>query len=106
MVQYQKPSQREWTQMATGKEIRKSLLEIGAKGLTFAEAQAAEFVRTGDYAKSFQLVESTNITAKPRAEVRLENTSDHAAAIEWPHPDSKKHHPVLRMTLEYLSKGV
>lgn len=102
MARYQKPSQSEWTEMATGHEIRQSVRTVAELGKAYAEARASEFVKTGDYARSFQVVESTNILKHPRAEARLENTSDHAAAVEWPHPGTKKSHPIMRMTLEYL----
>jgi hypothetical protein len=102
MARYIKPTQREWTQLATGSEIRQGVRAVAEIGKTYAEARAAEFIKTGDYARSFQVVESTNILKHPRAEARLENTSDHAAAIEWPHPGTKKSHPIMRMTLEYL----
>lgn len=97
--------------IAVGPEIRKALAEIAEKGKGFAEAASADFADSGDYGKSFEVTPVSVIWTGeypgPRAAVQLQNTSDHAAAVEWGRggrsaTPTRTAHRVLGRTLEFL----
>lgn len=90
-------------EMANGPEIRAALTLVAEAGKTFAEGLAQEFRRTGDYAGSFGVAQTTVLWRRgPRAAVRLEDLSDHAAAVEWGNAHDEHPHRVLGRTLDTL----
>lgn len=97
-----KPNNKGFQDCALGPEIRKSLLAIAENGKNYAESISQDFRQTGDYADSFQIVEaSVDIHAndraiKFRAAARLENTSEHAAAVEFGNRGREAHHVLAR----------
>lgn len=89
--------------IANSPELHAALAEVAEKGKVFAEALSQEFRRTGDYAGSFSIVPETVLWRRgPRAAVRLENTSDHAAAVEWGNQHDHRPHRTLGRTLDAL----
>lgn len=92
--------------IANSPEIHAALAEVAEKAKVFAEGLAQDFRRTGDYAGSFAVVPVTVIWegryGGPRAAARLENTSDHAAAVEWGNKNDQHPHRTLGRTADAL----
>lgn len=97
-----KPNDKGFQECALGPEIRKALREIAEKGKGYAEGISEDFRKTGDYADSFDIVEaSTDIRVNDRgirfrASARLENDSEHAAAVEFGNRGREAHHVLAR----------
>jgi hypothetical protein len=97
------PNNAGFQEAALGPEIRAALQAIGEKAKATAEALAQDFRVSGDYASSFVLSESSSIQGRNRrAMVQLENTSPHAAAVEWGNAHDHRAHRVLGRTLDSL----
>lgn len=95
-------------EMSIGPEIARVVEEIATKGLAIAEGLALEFTDSGDYLKSFNVgVEITDLHtgygSHPVVTGVLENTSGHAAAVEWGNKHDHRAHHVLGRTLDGLS---
>lgn len=103
--EYQR-SRRGFQEIANSPEIHAALEAVAKVAKTYAEGLAQDFRRTGDYADNFQIVPLTVMWegrfAGPRAAVRLENTSDHAAAVEWGNRHDDQPHRTLGRTLDAL----
>jgi hypothetical protein len=83
-VKYTPPNAAEWRALATNPELRVSLHAVGDKAVAHMKELAAPHTDSGDYEKSFQVVDSTTvINGHPRASVEVQNTSPHAASLEW-----------------------
>jgi hypothetical protein len=83
-VKYTPPNSAEWRALATNPELRASLHAVGDKAVAHMKELAAPHVESGDYIDSFQVVDSTTvINGHPRASVEVQNTSPHAASLEW-----------------------
>jgi len=112
LEKYTPPSTAEWRRLATNPQIRASLMRVGAEAMAHAKELASSHTKSGEYENSFQLVESTLfVNGHPRAAVRLENTSGHAAALEWGswgnRKDPRKHSRpalILTRTLRWLGE--
>lgn len=95
-------------EIAVGPEVAAAVISIAAKGLAVAQGLAQPFRETGDYADSFN-VHADIVPLRTRfgshmvAAGVLENTSEHAAAVEWGNKDDSKAHHVLERTAEALS---
>lgn len=107
-VKYTGPSKSAIAAILNKPEIKAALLAEAERGKAFAEADAATYSNTGDYASKFDVDEGrivTNGIERPTGILR--NTSDHAAAVEWGKhgsahdPGSKPHHTLAR-TAEFL----
>lgn len=84
MARNYKPNDAGLRALLLGPEVRSVLRAQATKAMAVAQADAASFADTGQYAASFQVTDTTTtIRGFPRAAARLENTSDHAAAVEW-----------------------
>jgi hypothetical protein len=107
MASSYKPNDKGFAEFALSPEMRKILAEVAEKGKEYAETISEPFRKTGDYASKFGIVEaSVKVTARDgaipwRAAAILENTSDHAAAVEVGNRGHKAHH-VLARTAEFL----
>jgi hypothetical protein len=92
-----------WREITNSPEIHAALAEVAEKAKAFAEGLAQDFRETGEYADSFVVVPTTVLWRRgPRAAVRLENTSDHAAAVEWGKNGDQHPHRTLGRTLDAL----
>lgn len=92
-------------ELAVGPEVRAACMAEVAKAKAIAEALAAEFTDTGDYASSFDTEDVTvvGIGREPRGGARLVNSSNHATAVELgPYKTTVTGHRVLGRTLEAL----
>jgi hypothetical protein len=95
-----KPNQAGWRQIALSPAVRAVVETKAEAGKRFAEALSEDFRRTGEYADSFAVVPETLLWRRgPRAAARLENTSGHAAAVEW---SGDTPHRILGKTLAAL----
>ena len=96
--------------LAVGPEIAAAVEAIATKGLAIAQGFAEDFAVTHGYADSF-VVRTEDTTLKTgfgsHAVVAgiLENTSGHAAAVEWGNTNDSRDHHVLGRTLDALSNG-
>lgn len=101
-----KRSRAGFLQIANSPELHTALAEVAEKAKTAAEVLAQDFRKTGNYADNFEVVPLSVIWegrfSGPRAAVRLENTSDHAAAVEWGNKHDQHPHRVLGRTLDAL----
>lgn len=95
-----------WRAISNSPELHAALAEVAEKAKTIAEGLAQDFRRSGDYASSFTVTPTTVLWegrfSGPRAAARLENTSDHAAAVEWGNRHSTESHRTLGRTLDAL----
>lgn len=94
--------------MAVGPEITAIVTEVASKALQVAESLAEPFRRTGDYMSSFNVRAEvvtlrTGFGSHPVSAGILENTSDHAAAVEWGNKKDSHAHHVLGRTLEEIN---
>jgi hypothetical protein len=81
---YRPPNAAEWRALATNPELRGALHAVGDKAVEHMKELAAPHTESGDYEKSFQVVDSTVIIGgHPRAAVQVQNTDPHAASLEW-----------------------
>lgn len=97
-------------EMAVGVEIAAAVLAIATKALAEAEVLSLPFKDSGDYMASFKVrneVTSLKTGFGSHAVVAgiLENTSDHAAAVEWGNKRDHKAHRVLGRVLDGLNHG-
>lgn len=105
-----KASHKGFKEMAISDEIRAVCLAAAEKAKVEAIALAADHVKTGDYEASFN-VRSADVTLKTGFGIHavaagiLENTSEHAAAVEW--GNHRRHQPdhILKRTLGMLDHG-
>lgn len=83
-VRYIPPNAVEWRAMATNKELRGSLMQVGFKTMAHAKELLIPHNKTGEMENAFHIVESTTfINGHPRASVELQNTDPRFAALEW-----------------------
>jgi hypothetical protein len=95
-VRYIPPNSAEWRSLATNPKLRSSLRVVGRKAMGHMKELAASHTDTGNYEHSFQVVDSTTIiNGHPRASVEVQNTSPHAAALEWGN-NGNRHTPSQR----------
>ena len=104
-----KPNHAGFRAMAVSPEIEAAVLAIAEKGKAEAIALSADFIKTGDYEKSFEVrPEITQLrTAFGTHDVAtavLENTSPHAAAVEWGNAHDHRPHRVLGRVLDGLQR--
>jgi hypothetical protein len=103
------PNSDGFKQLAISDGVRDVLKQVADKGKDIAIGLAQDFRVTGDYADSFEVVETTiaweGEYPGPRAAAQLINTSDHAAAVEWGNEHDHKPHHVLARTLDALDEG-
>jgi hypothetical protein len=96
-VEYQPPTPAEWRELATGPELTTAVTAIAEKGRAFAESIAPR--RTGDYAASFEVNQTTEtFRGRTRVAAQLANTSDHALLVEL-----ADGHRVMGRTLDFLN---
>lgn len=101
-----KPNKSGFAEMARGAEIRAAVLAEAAKAQAVAESFAAEHVHSGEYGVSFQTRSETQVFAgHARAIGILENTSPHAAAVEWANAQDPTAYRILGRTLAALRDG-
>lgn len=103
------PDNAGWAQIRNSPEILAACVAEAHRAQAIAEALSEPFTDTGDYASSFRVVPTTvvftgtGVSNGPRAAARLENTSGHAAAVEWKNSvNGRVPHRVLGRTLEQL----
>ena len=83
----------------SGPLMSAAVAKVASEGQRFAESISPR--RTGEYARSFRVVTSTaQIDGQKRSIARIENTSDHATAVEWGNGASR----VLHRTLEEIRR--
>ncbi|HEV3309960.1 MAG TPA: hypothetical protein VG815_05545 [Chloroflexota bacterium] len=97
-------------EMAVGPEVTAIVTEIAARGLEIAQGLSEPFAKTHDYATSFNVrtavvILRTGFGSHPVVAGILENTSDHAAAVEWGNKKDSRSHHVLGRTLEELESA-
>lgn len=102
-----RPNSDEFERMAVGPEVRAAVTAEAARAGEIARSLADGFRVTGEYADSFHVsTETTELRTHAGthrvAAGKLENTSDHAAAVEWGNSHDSKAHHVLSRTLEAL----
>lgn len=98
--------------LLNGPEVAAVLTTIAEKGKAIAIGLSTEFVDTGEYIASFNVRTETvrlpfSTTRSPAHEVVaaiLENTADHAAAVEYGNRRDPKAHHVLGQTLDALGR--
>lgn len=91
--------------IAVGPELQAACLAVAEEGKGYAETLAQQFRDTGEYAESFHVAPMSLVIGRlPRAGARLENTSDHAAAVEWGNANVPNPHRVLGRTHDYLER--
>lgn len=100
-----KPNSAGFKAMAVGPEIQAAVLAIAEQKKAAAEALSADFIVTGDYAASFNVRPGittlrTGFGSHPVATGILENTSGHAASVEWGNAHDHKPHRVLGRVLD------
>jgi hypothetical protein len=105
-----KPNHAGFQAIAVGPEVAAVVTAIATKGLAIAEGLAADFIKTGDYAEGFEVRTEiselkTGFGSHPVVVGVLENTSGHAAAVEWGNKHDNKAHHVLGRTLDGLASA-
>jgi hypothetical protein len=99
------PNNSGFARAAVGPEVRALLREIGEKAKSRAVSLAQDFRVSGDYADGFELEEDISSEGRNRrAVIRLVNTSDHAAAVEWGNARDHRPHRVLGRVLDSLAE--
>lgn len=96
-------------EMAVSPEIAAAVLAIAEEGKAEAEGLSSDFIRTGDYIASFGVRPAitelrTGFGSHAVATAILENTSDHAAAVEWGNSHDHRAHRVLGRVLDGLQR--
>lgn len=101
-----------WAALAVSPKVRAAMEAEATRAKEIAEALAADFVKTGDYASSFEVsTETVPLTTRfgvhEVAAGVLTNTSGHAAAVEYGYKgrsdsESSSAHHVLGKTLAAL----
>lgn len=86
-----------------GKEMEAVLRREAQKGKQYAEAIAAGFTRTGDYASSFRVTSAKQGAGRwaDRAAAYLYNDSDHAFLVEY-----VDDHRVLGTVVDIIENGL
>lgn len=98
-----RPNNDAFAKMAIGPEVAAAVTAEAVRARGIAESLSESFRKTGEYADSFEVSTTEDTVAGARrAAGRLENTSDHAAAVEWGNSRDSKAHHVLGHTLEAL----
>lgn len=96
---------------AESPQIKEALRLVAEKAKVYAEGIATHFIVTGDYLASFkvdtEVIAWTGQYPGPRQTAVLQNTSGHAAAVEWGYKgrsgdESTSAHRVLGRTLDAL----
>lgn len=105
-----KPNHAGFKAIAVGPEVAAALLSVAEKGKAIAEALAEPFRVSGDYVDSFNArVDETTLRTRfgvhPVAVGVLENTSPHAAAVEFGNHNDHRAHHVMARTGEALEAG-
>ena len=104
-----RPSRAGVAKFLRSPQISAALLAIAENGKTYAESISPR--ETGDYASSWKVSRSTfTVKGEPRAAAKLENTSGHAAAVEFGYAGranrpGQSRHRVLGRTLEHMRRG-
>jgi hypothetical protein len=105
-VQY-RPNRHDVQAFFNSGQLYRAVERVALDGKTYAES-IAPVGETEDYKSSFQVNRTeVEVSGKPRAAAKLENTSGHAAPVEWGYkgragrPGQSKHR-VLGRTLEHL----
>ena len=104
------PDRAGFRAMAVSGEVRAAVLAEAEKAKVIAEGLSAPITKTGEYAGSFEVHTTTQPlnTRFGEHEVAvgiLENTSGHAAAVEWGSSHDRKPHRILGRTLDGLEHG-
>lgn len=92
-----------WAKLAVSDDILAALEVVAQKGKGLAEAMAADFTVSGDYAASFNVrTDTVKLTTREGTHdvvaAILENTSDHALAVEFGNAhDGAAHHVLGRV---------
>lgn len=100
-----------WKALAIGPEVAAVVSAEAARALPIAEGLAAPFTERGEYASSFDVrTEIGTYTSKewgahPVVVGILENTSPHAAAVEYGNEDDHRAHHVLSHTMDAMASG-
>jgi hypothetical protein len=102
-----KPNHEGFKALAVSPEVSRVLLEVAEKGKAIAEGLAQPFRESGNYADSFNArLDVTQLKTRfgthAAAMGVLENTSRHAAAVEWGNKHDSKAHHVISRTAEAL----
>jgi hypothetical protein len=93
--------------MAVGPELRAAVQAEAERAMVIAQGLAADFTDTGEYEASFEVHTETQTLrtgfgSHPVAAAILENTSDHAVALEWGNEHVPVPHRVPGRTLDGL----
>jgi hypothetical protein len=93
-----------WAALAISPEVEAACVAVATKGLSIAGQLAATITVTGEYEDSFDVRTeitqlSTGFGSHPVVSAILENTSGHAAAVEWGNVDDHRAHHILLKTL-------
>lgn len=92
-----------WKEAAVGPEAQAMVLAVAEKAQAIAEGLSTDFTKSGDYIESFHVrLDVVHEAGAERAAGILENTSDHAAAVEWGNAHDHRAHHVLGRTLGAL----
>jgi hypothetical protein len=88
-------------------ELQAACVAEAERAQAIAEGLAAEITRTGEYERSFQVRPDRVVVVTRRGiSIRngavLENTSGHAAAVEWGNAHDHTPHHILNRTLDLL----
>lgn len=99
-----------WAALAISPQVEAAVVAAATKGLPVAQALSADFTKTGDYLEGFNVRSAvtelrTGFGSHPVVVGILENTSGHAAAVEWGNSHDHKPHHVLGRTLDLLVNG-
>lgn len=97
--------------LANGPEMRAACLAEAERAQVIAEGLAADFSKTGTYARSFSVrTETVDLGSGPRVAGILENDATnaeghvYAASVEWGNKNDHNPHRVLGRTLDALGK--
>lgn len=91
--------------LATSPEVAAAVMEKAKEAQGIAEGLSADFTKTGDYEASFHTRLEDNPHLSQRASAILENTSDHAQAVEWGNEHFPNPHHVLKRTKDAMEGG-
>jgi hypothetical protein len=101
------PNDAGFQALAVGDEIRAACLAEAERAQVIAQGLAADFTVTGEYESSFDTRSdtvplATGYGTHAVAAGILENTADHAAAVEWGNAHDHQPHRVFGRTLEAM----
>lgn len=91
--------------LAESPEVAAAVKSKAEEAKSIAEGLSAEFAKTGEYESSFNVRSYENTHLSPRASSILENTSDHAQAVEWGNKRFPNPHRVLARTKDAMEGG-